>query len=316
MRRGRDAKAAAAMTHTPDFERPLFDSFDGEGFAEEGGLYYKLNNEQSAGIVEFQKEVTYSGGGALKLTVRPLGRPLPDDASERAEVWERPRLWVPYFRGVWYGFAVKFFDPPQDNRRYMIAQWKREILPNTSGDFSPFLALRLRRGSLFATVETNYHAPVHDFGRGVPAKAGKVETPVWLRPELGQMRALVATDENWHSGMAGLFHATTDKIRVIDRGGKLPSPNSGWIDFVVYSQPGPDGSGRIELFANGKWVVTVEGHIGHGEPFLGPRQYFKFGPYRAPHDKGWTLYFDDFRRSFRREDVLVGPGGCRVCKIG
>ena len=50
--------------------------------------------------------------------------------SERAEVWERPKLRVPYEKGAWFGFAVKFEEPlPQDDHRYLIAQWKREIDP-------------------------------------------------------------------------------------------------------------------------------------------------------------------------------------------
>ena len=83
-------------------------------------------------------------------------------------------------------------------------------------------------------------------------------------------------------------------------------PQSGWIDFAILSKPGPDGSGRIELFANGKPVVTVRGHVGHADKGLGKNQYFKFGPYRDGHASNWTLYYDDFRRSpdARDEDVL------------
>ena len=82
------------------------------------------------------------------------------DCSERAEIWEKTKARVPYNRGVWYGFAVKFADPvPSGDHRYLIAQWKREIGPTAKGDFSPFLALRLNNGKLFATVETNYVAP-------------------------------------------------------------------------------------------------------------------------------------------------------------
>lgn len=295
------------MTGTFDISGPLFDSFDGREFGETGGLYYKLNAEQRAGSVEFQSQETFDGGGALKLSVKPLGAPLSDDASERAEVWERPAVWLPYHEGVWRGFAVKFADPPADDHRYVIAQWKREILPDTPGDFSPFLALRLRNGSLFATVETNYHPPLRDRGRGSFARPQLGETAVWPRPGLNQMRAIVAADADWRPEHGGLFHATTDAIEVIGRGTPLPSPRSGWIDFAIYTKPGPTGLGHIEIFANGKWIVTVKGHIGHGENSLGPRQYFKFGPYRAPHRNEWTLYFDRFRRSHRREDVLVIP---------
>jgi hypothetical protein len=284
---------------------PLFDGFDGPGFSPGGGLYYKENYEQSAGIVEFQNAVTHNGGGALKLTIEPLCTPTDDGCSERAEIWEKPALRVHYDQGVWYGFAVKFSDPvPQDDHRYLIAQWKREIDPGTQGDFSPFLALRLNKGKLFATVETNYHPASAGTAGIVPGTPGNCGTPVWLRPDTNQMRALVATPADWTLGDGSLFANCTDQISIIDHGNKMPSPQSGWIDFAIFTQPGPDGSGHIEIFANGKWIVTVKGHIGHADKGLGKNQYFKFGPYRSGHSTVWTMYYDDFRRSLRCADVL------------
>jgi hypothetical protein len=297
------AAALCASAQADPASQVLRDGFDGPTFAEAGGLYYRDNFEQSAGTVEFQREVVRDGGGALRLSVRPLCATGTGGCSERAEIWERTELRVPYDRGVWYGFAVKFADPiPRDDHRYLIAQWKREIDPGAAGDFSPFLALRLRNGKLFATVETNYIAPP----ASAPPASGAcgAGTPVWLRPKINQMRALVATDPNWTPADGDYFTGCTHAIKVVDHGNRLPPPDSGWIDFAVYTQPGPDGSGRIELLANGKPVVTVTGHIGHADPGLGRNQYFKFGPYRGAHSNEWTLYYDDFRRSPRCDDVL------------
>lgn len=295
-----------APARSENGSKVLVDGFDGTGFSEAGGLYYKENFEQSAGIVEFQKQVARNGGGALKLSVKPLCATTATSCSERAEIWEKTALRVPYNEGVWYGFAVKFADPiPADDHRYLIAQWKREIDPGANGDFSPFLALRLRQGKLFATVETNYVGPAAT--ANAPGCGGG-GTPVWYRPETNQMRALVATDATWTAEDGSLYDACTDAITVVDHGNKLPSPDSGWIDFAIFTKPGPDGSGRIELFANGKPIVTVKGHIGHADPGLGENQYFKFGPYRAAHTTEWTLYYDDFRRSPYCADVLTdGP---------
>lgn len=299
-----DAKGAAAP---PAYEALLVDGFDGDDFAPAGGLYYRDNHEQRAGTVAFQRAVTHGSAGALRLSVRPNG----GKGSERAEIWERTALRVPYDRAVWYGFSVRFADPiPQDDHRHLIAQWKREIGPAARGDYSPFLALRLVRGRLFATVETMW--PAGDARAGTPVRpAGR--TPVWLRPEKRQMRALVATDPRWEPRDARLFRARTDRITVIDRGNPLPPPESGWIDFAVMTRPGPDGSGHIELFANDRWVATVKGHIGHDDPGLGPRQYFKFGPYRSACAGEWALYYDNFRRSMRAEDVL-GPSGAAALR--
>jgi hypothetical protein len=294
-----------------DWTVPLADGFDGTDFAALGGLYYKKNFEQSAGTVAFQGDVKLHGAGALELSVRPICPADDDGCSERAEVWEKPELWAPYDRGVWYGFAVKFADPiPGDDHRYLIAQWKREILPGAEGDFSPFLALRLRKGHLFATVETSYVAPDPEVAQTAPGSCPAGATPVWFRPETGQMRALVATDAAWTPDDNDLYRGCTTAIEVSDHGNKLPLPSSGWVDFAIYSMPGPDGTGRIEIFANDVPVVTIKGHIGHvAGKGLGDRQYFKFGPYRAGHADEWTMYYDDFRRSPQCADVM-GEGSC------
>lgn len=294
---------------------PLFDTFDGEDFSPTGGLYYRDNDEQKAGTVEFQSAVTRAGPRALKLSVRSGCKATTENCSERAEIWEKTELRVPYDQAVWYGFAVKFAEPiPQDDHRYVIAQWKREIGPGTKGDFSPFLAVRLNKGKLFITVETNYHPPVSTGTKGTAATCDKGSTPVWLRPETNQMRALVATDDNWVAEDGGLFSACTDKITITPRGNSLPSPDSGWIDFAIMTKPGPDGTGHIEIFANGLWISTIKGYIGHNDPGLGKNQYFKFGPYRAAGTGEWSLFYDDFRRSANCKDVLRDSNACDLIK--
>jgi hypothetical protein len=282
-------------------ESPLIDSLDGPDFDPQAGLFYKDNEEQRAGTYEFQSEVIRSGTGALKLSVRPQcpnGEKL--TCSERAEIWQATKLRVPYDQGVWNGFAVKFAEPvPQDNHRYLIAQWKRTIVPGAPGDYSPFLAIRLKHGKLFATVETNL-VP----GQPMPASGcGPGLTPVWQRPDMNQTRALVAVGAGWKDEESDQFSSCTDRIQITPHN-PLPSPEQGWIDFAVYTKPGPTGDGHIEIFANDRPIVTVKGHIGHNGEGLGPTQYFKFGPYRAAHSTEWTLYYDDYRRSLNCAGVL------------
>lgn len=294
-----------------EWKKPLIEGFDGTDFTTEGGLYYKKNFEQSAGSVEFQSDVTFSGTGAVKLSVKPLCAADAENCSERAELWERPELRVPYEQPVWEGFAVKFGDPiPQADHRYLIAQWKREIGPDASGDFSPFLAFRLKGGKLFITVETDYFDEFVDGPKGQQAQCGPGQTPVWPRKDTNQMRALVAVDDSWVAQDGAEFHACTDKIEVINRGNPLPRPDQGWIDFAVLSQPGPTGTGHIEIFANKVWIATVKGNIGHNDPGLGENQYFKFGPYRAAASDDWSLYYDDFRRSLDCAAVLRDATAC------
>lgn len=291
-------EAAGKLALKPAFEARLVDGFEGKDFSPAGGLYYRDNAEQRAGFYEFQHAVTCGSAGALKLGVRPIANGN-RGGSERAEIWERTDLRVPYGRAVWYGFSVRFGEPvPQTDHRHLIAQWKREIGPTARGDYSPFLALRLVRGRLFATVETSLRAA------DLAKRGSRGGTPAWLRREAGQLRALVAVDDGWSEADGPLFSARTDRITVIDRGGRLPQPGSGWIDFAVMTRPGLGGTGHVELFANDRWIATVRGDIGHDDAGLGARQYFKFGPYRSAAPGEWTLYFDNFRRSMRARDVL------------
>jgi len=297
------AAISPAVADEP-WEATVRDSLDGPKFSEQAGLWYKKNFEQSAGKLEFQKDVVYSAPGALKLSVVSLCNADDDDCSERAEIWDDPKNRVPYDRGAWFGFAVKLADPiPTDDHRYLIAQWKREIGPDAKGDFSPFLALRMRKGKLFATIETNLVSATKQFAEGEPVTCAPGEAKVWQRPDTDQTRALIATDAGWQPEDGATYNACTDQIRVATYG-DLPDVNSGWIDFAIYSKPGPDGSGRIEIFANDKRVASVTGHIGHDDAGLGKYQYFKFGPYRAGHPGDWSVYYDDFRRSAKCADVL------------
>jgi len=307
--------AFALVTSGPALADPLqqklVDGFDGSDFSPEGGLYYRENSEQSAGTVVFQSAVKRTGAGALQLSVKPHCAAESEGCSERAEIWEKTALRVPYDAAVWYGFAVKFADPiPSDDHRYLIAQWKREIGPDAEGDFSPFLALRMNNGKLFATVETNYFDGTSTGPKGQAANCPSGQVPVWLRPETNQIRAFIVGDETYTAADAGIFNSCSDKLQVIDRGNFLPKPDSGWIDFAIMTKPGPDGTGHIEIFANDTWIVSIKGHIGHGDRGLGENQYFKFGPYRAADTTNWTLYYDDFRRSSKCEDVLADKSAC------
>lgn len=288
--------------------RKLADGFDGTDFAPQGGLYYRENDEQAAGSYSFQSAVKRHGAGALELSVRSQCAAGDDACSERAEIWEKTELRVPYDEPVWYGFAMKLAEPiPQDDHRYLMAQWKREIGPTAEGDFSPFIALRLERGRMFFTVETNLIAggPAAENGH---CPAGS--TPVWIRPQDKQMRAMVAAGADWDEKAAAGFPDCTDQIQTVMHN-PLPVASSDWVDFAIYSHPDAKGKGRVEIFADRIWIATVTGHIGHDDSGLGRNQYFKFGPYRAGHPGIWTVYYDDFRRSPDCLDVLGDKDACR-----
>lgn len=283
----------------------LKDDFEAGGFSPQGGLFYKDGAEQRAGRVIFQNRNVLSGRGALTLGISPSCKPPTEECSERAEVWEKPAVLARYDQTVWYGFALFMEDPlPQDDGRYVMAQWKREIIPGADGDYSPFMALRLYQGRLGVTIETDI---VEAFPIGGPARPNGClpgEARALNRPAARQTRALVAieaaaTPESYPD----YFDSCAPGITVT-RHADLPPAQKGWIDFVFRSQPGPAGGGHVEIIADGVRIATVKGHIGHSGPGLDQNQYFKFGPYRAPHPNDWSVSFDDFRRGPRCADVI------------
>jgi hypothetical protein len=285
----------------------LKDDFEIGRFDPKGGLFYKSNAEQAAGRVTFQNRNVHSGRSAVTLSISPSCTPEITNCSERAEVWEKPEVLATYDRTVWYGFSIFLEDPvPQDDGRYVMAQWKREIISGAEGDYSPFLALRLYQGKLGVTVETDL---IESFPIGSPQRPDGCrpgEARVLSRPEGDgrQTRALVATEVNTTAAnYPDYFDACAPGITVT-RHADLPPAQKGWIDFVFRSQPGPTGDGHIEIIADGVAIATVKGHIGHVGPGLDKNQYFKFGPYRAPHPTEWSVSFDDFRRGPRCADVI------------
>jgi hypothetical protein len=292
----------------------LADDFELGDFAPGGGLYYKDNFEQSAGTVTFQSADVRNGKSALKLTIDPicLNR---NGCSERAEVWERPEVLARYDSPLWYGFSMKLADPiPRDEHRYVMAQWKREIIPGAKKSYSPFLALRLDKGKLVFTIDSDSLrvAPLGSDGRETGCLPGEV--PVNDRKRNGQTRALAAYQPDMPVMDWRYVNGCTSDIEVNRHAPGLPAADSGWIDFAFMIQTGPNGDGRIEILANDRWIATAKGRIGHQGEGLGENQYFKFGPYRAAHETEWTVLYDRFRRGPRCEDV-ASEAACNTLEL-
>lgn len=311
-RLGRIAGLALLALATPSYAAAqdgssllLKDGFDAGRFASEGGLYYKDNAEQRAGLVTFQEKSVLDGRGALTLSVKPLCAKGARNCSERAEVWEKPEVLASYDQTVWYGFAMRLDDPvPQDDARYVMAQWKRQITPGAEGDYSPFLALRLFRGRLGVTVETDMIEVFPIGGAERPDGCLPGEALALNRRVARQTRALVALQTgSTRADYPAYFNACAPAIQVTHHAG-LPPVRAGWIDFVFRSSPGPQGNGHIEIVANGLHVATIKGPVGHRGSGLGKKQYFKFGPYRAANKGAWSISYDDFRRGPRCADVI------------
>lgn len=285
----------------------LRDSLDGPDFAESGGLYYRENYEQSAGKVEFQKEVKRSGEGALKLSIKPLCGASSDGCSERAEIWKRPRCASPTMKAS--GTVSPSNSPTRSRRTTTVISspnGSARSTPAPRAISSPFLALRIRNGKLFATVETNYIQPTAQ-----PASNGSAgDMRVRIDPGLAWGQKPIRCGPGRHRGwldargwrdLRGLHRRHSgDRSRTRHRHAVRPGPE------LRHLPEKPGGRlGHIEIFANGKPVVTVKGHIGHADKGLGENQYFKFGPYRAAHTTSGRSIYDDFRRSPNCADVLT-----------
>jgi hypothetical protein len=283
----------------------LRDDFELGDFGPAGGLFYKDNVEQRAGRAVFQGHNVHSGKTALTLVISP-SEETPPHSSERAEVWEKPEILAAYDRVVWYGFALCLEKPvPRDDGRYVMAQWKREIIPGADRDFSPFMALRLYGGKLAITIETDLIESFTIGGHERPDGCHPGEARVWSRPTAHQTRALVAIESGTTlEEYPGYFNSCAPGIQVT-RHADLPCAQKGWIDFVFRSNPGPAGDGHVEIFAEAVRISTIKGHIGHAGPGLGKNQYFKFGPYRAPDARDWSVSYDNFRRGPQCADVFL-----------
>jgi hypothetical protein len=282
----------------------LADDFELGDFAPDGGLYYKKNFEQSAGTVTFQSDDVRHGTAALMLTVNPICPTARTGCSERAEVWERPEVLANYDSPLWYGFSMKLVDPiPDDDHRYLMAQWKRQIVSGTETSYSPFFALRLDKGRLTMTIDSDSLSVVALGGEGRETGCLPGEALVNNRPRHHQTRSLAAFEEGMPMDEWRYVNGCTGDLEVIQHEPGLPAADSGWIDFAFFIQTGPQGGGRIEIIANDRWIATVQGRIGHEGPGLGDKQYFKFGPYRAAHETEWSVLYDRFRRGPNCEDV-------------
>lgn len=290
----------------------LRDDFEGDDFAPSGGLYYKDNEEQRAGKYRMQAEIVRSGNRGLELSVVPQCRAEQRGCSERAEVWERAEVLAGYDKTVWYAFAMKLDDQPLSTmHRYVVAQWKRVIKADAEGDFSPFFAIRIVGGHLALTIDSDTVSSRQRTSGEEPLTCMGDAAPAQQRDQDKQTRILVAVSDNAMPGHFGGFSSCTLDVKIIRRNGMLPKAQGGWIDFVFKIRPGPRGDGEIEAFANGAWVASVRGNIGHQGVGLGENQYFKFGPYRDGGQKDtWKVFYDNFRRGPTCADVAE-PAVCK-----
>ncbi|MGO1075201.1 heparin lyase I family protein [Inquilinus sp. CA228] len=205
----------------------------------------------------------------------------PED-DQRAELWLQST--EPPGTDSWFGFSFRIDSPDAGagGNRLVVGQWKQ------SGSQSPILAQRFKGGAFHLTVEQATASP----GR--------------------QCRVLIAWQDGYDfsdfsAGTRSFLHGGGDELEspppapaaecarglAIDRTAPLPSPFGAWVDMVVHLRVAGRPDDLIEVWADGRPVVTVRGPV--GSP-AGRDQYFKFGPYRDPSPAPLVVRFDDFSR--------------------
>jgi hypothetical protein len=211
-------------------------------------------------------------------------------SDQRAELWLRET--EEKGTDLWYGFSFRIDAEPApaaDNRRLLVGQWKQ------AGQYSPFLGQRFRNRKFYLTVEQDG-----------PAR-------------LQQCRVLVAWEDGFdvsefpphrsflHDGfdaagnkLAPDYTADCGSNLSINREASLPSPYGAWVDMVVHIKVNAQPDDLIEVWANGRKIVTVRGRLGYRDS---GRQYFKIGPYRDPGETPVVAHLDNFGLGHSFEEV-------------
>ena len=199
----------------------------------------------------------------------------------------------------WYGFRFRIDGEWETigSTRFVIGQWKQ-----SESCWSPFLAQRFDNGVFHVTVEdeecraTIAKAAGDPEALGWPRLAGDDESRYFATDAAGDLRG-VAVEWSANPGVR-----CTARIRLDPPlPPELPSAAGRWVSMAYLVRGGFDGSARIEVWAEGKPIVAVTGHIGEGQ--AGRREQFKFGLYRNQMKLRTTMTFDSFRRGATREAV-------------
>jgi hypothetical protein len=262
-------------------------------------------------------------------------------ACQRAEIRTAKSSWPSFGEEVWYRFSFRIggYIPTVGSARTVIGQWK------APGDDSPMLAQRFDNGVFHITVQDNDNRRVVASAEGnyddVPMVEASATKPGDKREKAMDLAlAFQSTDEGYFaqsseiaksvgladpklvsdsSSLAYIFDPARylggAQIEVIpEKDAVLPDPRKGWVDMVYRIKPGrndnergPRRKGEIDIWANGKKIVSVRGNIGATQKrdddseLVGP--YFKFGIYRASVPGALHVRFDEFSQASSRDGL-------------
>ena len=194
----------------------------------------------------------------------------------------------PVDQAHWYSLTFKAAAdggttiPDCGSARWVIAQWKYAKGPDGGSD-GPFLAQRFDNGVLHVTIEDGLCRCMVAKAEGDPFRTAFAAqlmvnsrtAPLHPVPPL----ACKSTREGFEDGLpcapANLKLYSTSATAIPG----LPDPKADWVRMSYHVLAhGPNGA-RIDVYANGQFIVRAEGHIASALQ-LPNRVKFKFGHYR------------------------------------
>ncbi|MCP5080808.1 MAG: hypothetical protein GY948_03840 [Alphaproteobacteria bacterium] len=207
---------------------------------------------------------------------------------QRNELRTAPGYRIRFGQEAWYNFSFRIDGklPARHTGRWVSGQWKQQC------GGSPFLAQRFDRGVFQITVQDNscrvIVASSQGLGRKLPA----------TRLTGHEARQLAKNSKSCASDIKVQYSSNAT----------LPNPYEKWVDMAYRVRGGRNGTGLIEIWANGRFIARVTGSIGY-DYASGPHQYFKFGIYRAPMPGTSVARMDRFMRTGSMSMFRMIDGG-------
>jgi len=248
--------------------------------------------------------------GTLGLSQAPAGNaraascPMPEMRRgkaivQRNELRLAPKaLWHPLQDPHWYNlvFRAKGDIPDCGSTRWVTAQWKYDDpdWPAAEGDtLSPFLAQRFDNGVLHVTIQSGHCRCMIAKAAGDPDAGGR-ELFSLQAPDAADLQSVEPLKCVWTDGRTERSCQPGVRLYALSRAiPTLPDPQRDWVDMSYRIKAGTRADGRVDVYANGKFIVRAEGLIGYswGKPSA---TKFKFGHYRDKIPGTVRFFFDRF----------------------
>ncbi len=180
---------------------------------------------------------------------------------------------------TWYSLTFKLKGyggdtiPACGSARWVIGQWKYEhMMPGFNG--SPFLAQRFDNGILHLTVEDDGCRCMIAKVGGDPDFSNAPEDTSLVRVPPLRCRYSEGDQMNQRCQPTHLKLMAADLSTLAT----LPDPKIDWVRMTYRIRAGGPEGARIDVYANGRFIVRAEGDIDPHIP--GNRIKFKIGHYR------------------------------------